>query len=476
MENNPFQYYKSVAGSRSPEQLSRIARLKRFLECFSGYPDFREELKNNPQEAEAVFRAYYLDIDPERVRPLWENGFTTHVDEDKLEDFPDIRLWKDWVKDLTGFRDLMRVHGEAPNNQRFDAWRKRQIARSDSELGDTTSLLTHATLSLELTEGCTVGCWFCGLKSEDFGGAFEATPENLSLWQGVLSVFSEQLGPSAQTGFCYWATEPTDNPDYLTYIQTFKDIVGSLPQTTTACPTKDLDWTREMINLYEREMDVPARFSVLSQNILGKIHAAFSPDELLYVDLIQQHKAAMTNKSLSGRYLEKEKAQKGRQPVPEQKSTGTIACVSGFFVNMKQRRIELVSPCRANDRWPTGYRVHKRGFFSCPEDVEAFIAEAVQEYMPLYLTQDSPIRFRKDLSYEAVENGFSLSNDFRRVRFCGDFHRRLGELVAEGGHSFDEIVTRLLPVVDFFAATQALQTLFDKGLLDDLTDDNSIRT
>lgn len=469
---NPFVYYRSAIEKRTPDQLSAIATIKRFLECMSGYPDFRRGLEQHPERATAICRDYNLDINPDELKPMWKNGFKVNLTEDQIGKYEYIALWTDWIKDLIQFRNRMRSHGQTPVNPNFDAWRNRQMARCDNEVGDTKSVIIHSLLALELSSGCSVGCWFCGLKSSSFDGYYKATPKNLCIWKDILSTFKNILGDGVQTGFCYWGTEPTDNPDYLKLIQAYSDVIGVLPQTTTAQPTKDIEWTRKLIQLYDFKRFVPARFSVLSQKVLTRIHKEFTARELLLVDLIQQHQDAVTIKANAGRFMEQDQVSPDGD---EAETTGTIACVSGFLVNMKKQSIELVSPCRASKRWPTGYRVHKRGRFASAKDISDFIQDASCELMPAYLTENRIIRFRSDLKFESLDNGFCLKNECSTVRFCGDFHKLLGEMAAKGSFSTGDIMSALSQEADFFSVTRALQLLYEKGLLDDFTDENGIQ-
>ncbi len=48
-------------------------------------------------------------------------------------------------------------------------------------------------------------------------------------------------------------------------------------------------------------------------------------------------------------------------------------------------------------------------------------------------------------------------------------------MCATGSCTTGEIVSALFQDADFFSVTCALQTLYEKGLLDDFTDENGIR-
>ena len=76
-------------------------------------------------------------------------------------------------------------------------------------------VLLHPPFACELSKGCSVGCWFCGVSASKLGGHFEYTPDNGALWKGILNTIREFTGDaSGGQGFLYWATDPRYNPDY----------------------------------------------------------------------------------------------------------------------------------------------------------------------------------------------------------------------------------------------------------------------
>jgi hypothetical protein len=72
--------------------------------------------------------------------------------------------------------------------------------------------VVHAPFAAELSRGCTVNCWFCGVDAGKFEGSASFDEPTEELWRGMLQVLADEIGPDfAQHGFCYWATEPFDN-------------------------------------------------------------------------------------------------------------------------------------------------------------------------------------------------------------------------------------------------------------------------
>jgi radical SAM family RiPP maturation amino acid epimerase len=326
-------------------------------------------------------------------------------------------------------------------------------------------------MAFELSTGCSVGCWFCALGATRFKGHFKRTPDNVKLWRDVLGTAVDLFGSSVQTSFCYWATEPFDNPNYLDFLQDYREIVGTLPQTTSAAPLRDIVWTKRLMEMQRTGPRFPSRFSITSRNMLQQVHETFSPMELLRYELLMQHGDSSYPKARAGKTLAKENPE-GRRPMGRMVAAQptTIACVSGFFINMMKKSIQLVSPCQANDRWPLGYRTHLTGSFSNGREFGEFIEQAIATCMPLDLPADRPVLFRECFDYESKVKGFTLKSEFSSVSFTGShFIRTLGDLISQGIHTPADIVGSLLAQgADLFEIRGTLKDLFDKGVLEDL--------
>lgn len=465
-------FYGDMELRRSREDLETLSHLKRFFEMLTGDRAFRDAMVQEPTRRQDIVHAKGLTIE---VRKLWRPRATDGETQSCADpsDLPLAVLWRDWIKDLITFRTMVREDGfssAAPSA--FNAWRRRQIERVTRELGAARSDgITHPVMAFELSTGCTVGCWFCGLGAKPFQGHFERSPAHVKLWREVLGAAGDVLGPALQTSFCYWATEPFDNPNYLDFLQDYREIVGTLPQTTSAIPLRDLVWTRRLMEMQKVPPCFPSRFSIVSKKVLKQLHGTFSPRELLRYELLMQQRESNYPKARAGKTLKKEKSH-------DQHSMGlqvavqptTIACVSGFYVNMMQRSIQLVSPCQATERWPLGYRVHLTGSFSNAQQFGDFIERAVAEFMPVDLPADRSVVFRECFDYEPENNGFTLRSKFSAQSLQGSSHiRRLGDLVAKGSYNPVELLTILLESgADIFESRGTLKNLFEKGLLEDL--------
>lgn len=465
------EHYTRRFTSRTPDELRTIAHVKRFLELITMDREFRQSLKDNPLEAKSIVRVRGLSIDPTELVYVRRDGIYFPAKQDDASQLPLLVMWRDWIRDMLAFRGLARENGYSDvAGTRFNSWRRRQVERVFSEFGPLKGDgIVHPVFCFELSKGCSMGCWFCAFGAEPLKGVFERTPENTRLWREILQVAVDLFGTAAQTGFCYGGTEPHDNPHYLDFIEDFREIVGVLPQTTSAAPVKDLQWTRRLIEMQRQPPAKPSRFSILSLSVLRRLHEAFTPEELLRFELLPQNKESISGKSRAGRILKKaydpETEHRGLR-IADQASS--IACVTGFQLNMVDRTIELVSPCTASDRWPLGYRVHMSGTFVDARDFGDFIERAIADHMPVAPPEDRRITFRKDLRAGPTENGFTVRSAFRAHTCKGGPHIRfLGWLVAQGGRTPGQVLNILAEHgADILAARATLQDLFDKGLLE----------
>ena len=439
------------------------------MECFTGDPEFREAILAEPHRAGALSTARGIGVDVQGLAPMWRDGVRPELTNEAIQGSPLAVKWARWMSDLMEFRALMRLHGAAEDGDpRFRAWRLRRVAQADSELGDARHAIIHSVLALELCDGCSAGCWFCGLSADRLRDVFAYSPDNARLWREVLAEAQQFLGSAVQTGFCYWATDPFDNPDYLRFAQVFHEVVGVLPQTTTALAFKDLDWARELVAAYRDSLCVPPRFSILSTKVLRLVHEHFTPEELLLVELVQQQDGAVVVKAKAGRAATAERDGDASVDIPPH-DMGTIACVSGFLVNMPQRSIKLVTPCRASEEWPLGYRVFAEEKFDNAADVRAFMNRCADEQMTDRLAGGDALAFRQGLEYARNDEGFAVATPYLTTRYTGaPFLGPLGDMIAQGEHTVGDAIGRAMAEgADLFEASGALETLFCAGLLDE---------
>lgn len=466
--------YAEIFESYTPEQLYSLARIKRFMERLVADPVFRTELSDNMDDLIGFAERYGIDIDPKLMLPLFSSEHLKYRGKDEEAQWPLSKLWTDYINKMINHRDMLRDHGATETaHPAFHTWRERQISRGMSELGVSGPNITHPIVAYELCDGCSVGCWFCGISAEKFEGYQPYTEEVAVLWRGILQTMVDRFGDAAQTGFCYWATDPMDNPDYDKFIEDHYHVTGFLPQTTTAAPLKNVELTRRVMALFDKYRCVTNRFSIVNLKLFNKVHEEFTPDELMGVELVAQNHEALMSKASAGRA--RERKQKLRAAGKEDKISigdddhATIACVSGFLINLPLRTVRMVSPTRGGDRWPLGYRVYDERKFETAEEFTQIIDDLIERHCTNELRSDDIVAFRPDLEYTAHDDGFVVRNNTMIHTFRGpSYAAQLGRLISEGDLRAGQIQAEMIASgADVFLVCETLQGFLNQGMFDD---------
>lgn len=466
-----------------------IGTTKRLLEIYTAGEDLQQALHTDPTGTLARF---HLDIDPEDVRPLYDGEHALRLAREGTPVSAAVTAYRNFIQGKLDWRDRLREEC-APVHPLFRAWRERQMGRCLLQLGpELQQQLIHTPAVWEIAQGCSVGCWFCGFNAPPLSNLFRHTEHNALLWRDCLHQLQQITGPAGRHAVLYWATEPLDNPDYEAFCLDFADAFGKFPQTTTAVPLRDVERTRRLLRLSSANGVRVNRFSILSRTQLLDVYAAFTPDELTDVELIIQDGRADLVKADTGRFhsleakkgllLEKEKDkfmkeilsrshEDKRIPTRQElRLPGTIACVTGFLINMCERSVQLISPCPADERWPLGYMIFDQGRFETAVELGKVLHTMIERNMPATPPKTETLQFLPDLKYEALENGFRVSTYFGNVTLeqpqLAAYLRDTGSHLQAGNKTADDIALLAMfrhQVPDSFTK-QLLSGLFQKGL------------
>jgi radical SAM family RiPP maturation amino acid epimerase len=486
----------------SSEEMSQIVQLKRFFECIQGDQEFRQSAATGQFTPEQL--AYLRDVgvtfDMDEVCAIWKGVETNEVLSDtvysvtspdelpadflkELERYPLLRLWGRFLFLRTNF--YRRHNQSVPDfpipNDRFAAWRRRRIAATKSELGAFGHNIDHPTLAIELAVGCSVGCYFCAFDAPKLQKIFDySVPENREFFRGIARSLADVMGARV-AGQCllYWSTEPHDNPHYIDFMKEYGKITGVAVCTSTA--RYDEEWIRNLIAFYRPHVLPWPRISVLSKKVMQKLHRQFTPDEFRDVNLImQQRESEVYREKVPGgrpkmlKRLEEVKDLRDLEEGHEAENTapqGSIACISGFHINILEKTVKLTSPCFTTQQYPYGYRTFAAATFETVSDFDRIIRQMVEQKMPLVPYPQMPMRFRDDLRYQPKAGGFDLVSPCQRHHFKGhEVWAPLGELIARGDLTHEAVCDGLLeePHCNPMMIAAALQYLFDRGFLDEL--------
>ena len=486
---------QNIFSQFTEDERKLLAQIKRFF----------ERLQCDGELAKAVDRG---GVAPEQAARLKEAGVTFDMSEmplgpedqqntmlyllaasrdleeefdDELKQFagryPLLKLWGKYLALLYRKHHYDRKEPPASQSAPFDAWRKRRVAAVRSELGFFGAMIDHPAFAYELSEGCSVGCWFCSFAPHKLTGILDyitGRDEAMSIVNHCAGIFGKEAAGSALP---YYRTEPHDNPNYVNFLRDFEQSTGEVLCTSTAV-CGDLGWLRELISYYRRG-DVRyhwPRLSILSLEIMDKVHAAFTPEDLLEIELLVQVRGHYRPKVTGGRILEEHAGLREREDFSDRNCVsfvpqGSIACVSGFNINLVTRAVMLFSPCYVSGRWPYGYRVFAERRYEDADHFPSVINEMIENYMPLSPPQKKIVKFRDDIVFRPTEKGFDLATPNQLHHFKGrDKCGPLGELISSGEYTYEKLAGELAakhkanPII----LRTAAQQLFDDGFLDEV--------
>jgi radical SAM family RiPP maturation amino acid epimerase len=433
------------------DSFHKFCHTKRFYERWTADSNFRDAFSEDPVRS---IDSYGLKVSPDDVKMLWDNDYRVNADS-KEEDF--YNVFSGIFFDESSREGVNNITGDP----RFRAWKQKQINRCNSQFHPQHyDGIGHFPICFELSKGCSVGCWFCGVSAPKLGDVFFHNHDNAILWRKTLKIFSAILGQDAKSGFCYWATDPLDNPDYEKFCVDFHEELGGFPYTSTAQAWKYPERVRSLISLSLANGRTVNRFSVVSLKVLNHLHQQFTPEELATIELAFQNPESLTFKAIVGKAS---KVNYSNESVVQ----STIACVTGFLVSMVDRTVKLVSPCPANEQWPDGYITYSEEKFSDITELEVIVEKMMSVEMVDVMANASKPKFRDDLSYTNLTDGFQVSTRFTTYKLNNHpYIRELGDLLKTGCTSIQDIISLMENIGLPEAKTRYfLKKLSDKGVL-----------
>jgi hypothetical protein len=423
--------------------------IKRFADWWKGDDAFRARFEANPAGAVAE---YGIRVDPAAVRPL--------CDPDAASDAAAEPRLAPYYEDLRAhdalYEELERLDATVLDPA-FADWRQRQRQRFSTQAPDAWGRRNpHLMFAIELSDGCSIQCPFCAGAPDRLRAVSRFTPESEARFRSVLRAIAAASRCATPSGLLYYFTEPLDNPDYERYLEVCLEELGRLPQTTTAAWARRPERTRRLLAM-ARERDGGAqRFSVNSVEAFRSCMALFTAEELRHVILVPHYPES------GGVYY-----RSGRAGGRADAIDGSIACVSGFLVNLPSGTIQLVSPCIEPARWPRGFRSLAASTLESDADLATFIETARATVLDRVLHDGAPIELRRDLSLQQDADGtLRLRSRYRTFTLRGGLQDSVVRRCTERRTVADVIEASAAehPAPEVFAF---LQLLWDKGLLED---------
>lgn len=457
-----------------------VAWFKRTLEILYLIPGAWEEFC---QSTEAFYVKYGIkDIDAEGIRQIYDEKTAKSLaslnEEEQLKaiSYQAFR-YRQYSGNKILHRDKLLNTYNVPSNVTLKKWRERQIERSKGVCGRGYSANVHICVSYELTDGCSVGCPFCGVGAKKLQKVFTYNEENAELFRETIKVMHEIIGDAAGRGSMYLENEPLDNRDYEKFLEAFLDEFNVLPQITTAVATRDIDRMRSLLlQLNSLKSGTYYRFSVKSVEEAEEILNVFTPEELLRVELLPQYEDApgFEGFAKAGRELErKTKEAKERDFAEEKVIVPSICCVSGFVINFARKDVRFITDYPADERHPNGEIILSQKPFENAEDLKKIVESMINEHIVNSLPSDKVLKPYDYYEIEEDENNESAIVSYSGYRrpINGPFKgfSEAVKLLFEGKHTKKEIAEILYKSrdIDITETYFCLRTLFLNGIINE---------
>tara|TARA_E500000178_G_scaffold356613_1_gene436072 strand:- start:6398 stop:7822 length:1425 start_codon:yes stop_codon:yes gene_type:complete len=362
------------------EKVDKFSQIKRFMEIYSGDDKFREEVAAGNLDRLSKFGVFLGDLHPNELI-----GFSLYVE--RKNEKPIFKEFRRYMLLASQGRvgKGRQVSGDV--DIEYSLWRLEQINRGNFVFNKkTNNQIVHSPLCIELTKGCSVGCWFCGISADTFEGSTIYT-EKEEMYNAILRDSSKLAGHFNLLAFLYWGTDPLDCPDYTSYLKAFAQQFGYYPQTTTAQASKYPEQAKNIVRTTNSSgHGTVNRFSILSKGAMYKIMREFTPFELANTLMVMQQPSSITKKASAGRAAEEGDPDLIDREQEYQQST--IACVSGFKINLATGMCALISPCESDDEFKDGFITYATTKLSESNSIISFFKRyiALRENLKLRLS------------------------------------------------------------------------------------------
>lgn len=285
----------------------------------------------------------------------------------------------------------------APLHSGWRSWRALQMQRYLREdASPRGSQITHIPFAIELTRGCSGACAFCGLSAPPLQRSDADYVGSDAAFRQLLSRLANLCGEFGQSGVLYWATDPLDDSAYEHHAELFADSFGYWPRTTTALAETQLERFQHLLRSGATDRPWGIRCSMRSPAAFRQLLRGLSDQERALVQLLPQYDQASSLRAVAGRAYDP--AALARQDAVG----GTIACMSGLLISLPRLQVQLITPCRAEPRHPTGYRVIASEKVAAAADLSAAVDQLINQ-LPL-----PPLGLEQRLTVAVDSSQFSL--------------------------------------------------------------------
>ena len=150
---------------------------------------------------------------------------------------------------------------------------------------------------------------------------------------------------------------------------------------------------------------------------------------------------------------------------------GTIACASGFIVNMQEKSLRLMTPFVSDQKHPTGEWILEKCSFTSAEDLEEQVRRMMSQYMTKSLELNCCCKAACDFRLEEKEGriwvyGHAIGLALMDTAIRQDTLDRMLALLREGTYTGYDILDALPEGTIIAHYILLLKLLWEHGLID----------
>jgi hypothetical protein len=331
----------------------------------------------------------------------------------------------------------MSCENECRTRNLFVDWRNNIISFLSLQLEPYNFRINpFISAAFELSEGCTGNCWFCSYSALPLKRTY-SFHKNRNEWTEIINTIQKYFMMKEFSACCYWATDPFDNFDYELFSTIFLDEIGFLPSFTTYQAMRQENRIKMFLKKsYEINKHVIHRLSV--RNIIeynyvmknykyelktnAELIKMFGDDGLIKTFSGRARNYIIKNNRIIENELNKANISLGDNSnfINSFLNSRTTACVCGILLNMCNKSMKIICPCKPSDKDPLGYKILYENEYKNALDIEKKIVSYFDNYKNKIM--ESRFQINIGVTWKIEQNKLLIKTLFKKFSIKNEYN------------------------------------------------------